>query len=139
MLTEMHESVNQLRSVKSQLENYRGLLQDREDAKALLDKGEELNGRITSWEENLIQSKQKTFQDVINFNNKLNSELLFLKGFIQGPYPKLTEGSKARFEDLKKDWMVYRNERDNIINEEMAAYNKAYEDLKLPALIMEGK
>ncbi|MCG9970922.1 WD40/YVTN/BNR-like repeat-containing protein [Christiangramia crocea] len=139
ILTEMHESVNKLRSVKSQLDNYRGLLKDREDAKALLEKGEELNQRITSWEENLIQAKQKTFQDVINFNNKLNAELLFLRGFIQGPYPELTEGSKARFEDLKKDWMVYKNERDNIINEEMEAYNKAYEDLKLPALIMEGK
>ena len=60
----------------------RKLLKENDDAKDLLDKGKELIKRITTWEENLIQPKQKTFQDVINFNNKLNSQLMHLKGFI---------------------------------------------------------
>ena len=76
---EMHESVNQMRSAKTQLSHYAKLLKDSKDADSLLEKGKELTKRINSWEENLIQAKQKTFQDVINFNNKLNAQLIQLK------------------------------------------------------------
>jgi hypothetical protein len=139
MVKEMHEAVGQMRSVKSQLDGYAKLLKDREDAKELLEKGNALKKRIVSWEENLIQEKQKTFQDVINFNNKLNSEVLFLKDFIDGSIPKLTQGAKERFLDLKNDWSTYTTERDAIINTEMASYNTLYKQLGLPALLMKKK
>ena len=137
MVRDMHKSVNQMRSVKSQIDGYSKLLKGNEAAKALLEKGEALNKRITSWEENLIQSKQKTFQDVINFNNKLNSELLHLKGFIDGPFPKLTQGAMERLNDLKNDWNTYKIERDAIITTEMAQFNSMYKQLEIPAIIME--
>jgi photosystem II stability/assembly factor-like uncharacterized protein len=137
IVKEMHESVNQMRSVREQLNGYEKLLKDNENAKTLIEKGETLKERITSWEENLIQVKQKTFQDVINFNNKLNSEVLFLKDFIDGPYPKLTQGAKERFVELRNDWSTYTKERDAIINSEMSEYNAMYRQLDLPALILE--
>ena len=137
MLKDMHESVNEMRSVKTQLDHYAKLLEGNEKAKDLLDNGTSLHKRITSWEENLIQVNQKTFQDVINFNNKLNSEILFLKGFIDGSFPKVTQGAKDRFIDLKNDWGTYTKERDTIINTEMASYNKLFKELAIPALIME--
>jgi hypothetical protein len=133
---EMHESVNKMRSAKSQLEHYAKLLKDNKAADSLLNSGKRLIKRITSWEENLIQSKQKTFQDVINFNNKLNAQLLFLKGSLDAADPKVTEGSKLRMQDLLRDWKVYQDERDAIIDTEMKAYNAQYKALNLPALIL---
>jgi hypothetical protein len=133
---EMHESVNKMRSAKSQLEHYAKLLKDNKAADSLLNSGKKLIKRITSWEENLIQSKQKTFQDVINFNNKLNAQLLFLKGSLDAADPKVTEGSKLRIQDLLGDWKVYQDERDAIIDTEMKAYNTQYKALDLPALIL---
>jgi len=135
-IRDIHESVNNMRSAKSQLEGYSKLLKENNAAKDLLDKGKTLIERITTWEENLIQPKQKTFQDVINFNNKLNSQLMHLKGFIDVDEPKLTQGSKERLQDLMKEWNTFKNERDAIINTEMAAYNKQFKDLNLPAIIM---
>jgi hypothetical protein len=133
---DMHESVNKMRSAKSQLEHYAKLLKDNKDADSLLKIGKGLMKRITSWEENLIQPKQKTFQDVINFNNKLNAQLLFLKGSLDAADPKVTEGSKVRLQDLMKDWKVYQDERDAIINTEMNSYNEMYKTLNIPALIL---
>lgn len=135
-LTEMHESVNKMRSAKSQLEHYAKLLKDNKAADSLLKIGKELTKRITTWEENLIQPKQKTFQDVINFNNKLNAQLLFLKSSLDAADPKVTEGSKLRLQDLLKDWKVYQDERDAIIDAEMKAYNDIYKSLNIPALIL---
>ena len=136
-LKDMHKSVNQMRSAKSQLNTYNKLLKGNDTAKELLKKGDELKKRINTWEENLIQEKQKTFQDVINFNNKLNSQLIQLSSYIDQADPKVTRGAKERFQDLMQDWQVYKNERDAIINTEMKAYNELYKSLNIPALILD--
>ena len=132
----IHESVNDMRSAKSQLDSYAKLLKDNDNAKALLEKGEVLVKRIVSWEENLIQSKQKTFQDVINYNNKLNAQLIHLKGYIDVAEPQITKGAKERWADLQKDWQVYERERKAIVDEEMKAYNALYKELALPAILL---
>jgi len=132
----IHESVTQIRSAKKQLKSYEELLKENEVATDLLEKGKELIKRIDSWEQNLIQPNQKTFQDVINYNNQLNAQLMHLKGFVDNSDPKVTQGSKQRLADLLADWKTYENEKKAIVNTEMAAYNKMYTDLRLPALIL---
>lgn len=136
-LKDIHESVNQMRSAKAQLRNYTKLLNENENADTLITKGIELQERINNWEENLIQEKQKTFQDVINFNNKLNAQLIQLLNYIDQADPKVTKGAKERFQDLMRDWQVYKDERDAIIKTEMDAYNKLYNSLNIPAIIID--
>jgi len=133
----IHESVTQMRSAKTQLKDYEELLKENKVAEDLLEKGKSLVKRIDSWEQNLIQPNQKTFQDVINYNNQLNAELMYLKGFVDNADPKVTQGAKQRLADLLGDWKTYEDEKKAIINSEMAAYNKMYTDLKLPALIIQ--
>ncbi|NER17446.1 VPS10 domain-containing protein [Spongiivirga citrea] len=137
IIKEMHESVNTMLSAKSQLKQYAKLLKENEEAKELLDQGKSLMKRISTWEENLIQPKQKTFQDVINFNNKLNAQLINLSGYIDSAHPKVTAGAKERLQDLLKDWKGYKTERDAIINNEMNTYNTKFKALDIPALILE--
>ncbi len=138
-LKSIHTSVNQMRSAKSQLETYAKLLKDNTNAKNLLDKGDALIKRIVSWEENLIQSKQKTFQDVINYNNKLNAQLIHLKGYIDAAEPQLTKGAIERWQDLQKDWQVYHKEKQSIIDLEMKEFNSLYRSLNLPAVLVPKK
>jgi photosystem II stability/assembly factor-like uncharacterized protein len=137
MIRDIHESVNQMRSARKQLHGYEELLKGREGTEDLVKLGDSLVSRIDSWEENLIQPDQKTFQDVINFNNQLNAELMYLKGFIDNADPKVTEGAKSRLQDLKTDWNVYQKERDAIIDNEMKAYNAKYRQLGIPAIILD--
>ena len=136
-LQDIHTFVNQMRSAKNQLTSYAKLLKNDKQMSSLLEKGAALTKRINSWEENLIQAKQKTFQDVINFNNKLNAQLIQLKSYVDQANPKITSGAKERFADLMKDWQVYVNERNTIINKEMNAYNVLYKSLDIPALIID--
>ena len=136
---DMHSSVNQMRSAKTQLHSYAKLLKDNENANSLIKKGEALTKRINIWEENLIQADQKTFQDVINFNNKLNAQLIQLKSYVDQADPKITNGATKRLDDLLKDWQVYKNERDAIMGKEMDAYNTLYKSLDIPALIINDK
>jgi hypothetical protein len=135
-IRDIHEAVNEMRSAKAQLESYGKLLKDNGRAKDLLKTGDSLVARINRWEESLIQPKQKTFQDVINYNNQLNAELMNLKDYVDAAEPKLTRGASERLKDLLADWTIYKKERDAIVEDEMAAFNAMYTDLGLPAIIM---
>lgn len=136
VVRDIHSSVNNMRSAKKQLEAYAKLLKDKDEAKTLLETGESLIERIDTWERNLIQPDQKTFQDVINFKNQLNSQLMHLKGYIDAVDPKVTAGAKERLSDLLSEWNTFKTERDAIINNEMATYNIDFKALNIPAIII---
>ena len=84
------------------------------------------------------KAKQKTFQDVINFNSMLNAQLIQLLRYIDQADPKITAGARERFKDLMNDWNIYKEERDSLINHEMKAYNEMYRSLQLPVLILDN-
>ncbi|WP_116771817.1 WD40/YVTN/BNR-like repeat-containing protein [Maribacter litoralis] len=138
-VVEIHNAVNDMQSAKSQLKQYSQLLEDNLKAEALLKQGDSLIKRITAWEENLIQPNQKTFQDVINFENKLNAQLLNLRGYIDVTEPKVTAGAKERLRDLLATWNTFKTEHNTIINTEMKAYNTMFQSLNIPAIILPQK
>ncbi|UOY08460.1 glycosyl hydrolase [Muricauda sp. SCSIO 64092] len=137
-LRAMHKAVNQMRSAKSQLKSYKKLLKNNTAAETLITKGDSLLKRITTWEEHLIQPKQKTFQDVINFHNQLNADFMHLKGFVDVPEPQVTLGAKERLRDLLAAWDTYKNEKNSIVGTEMREYNELFKSLNLPAILMSG-
>jgi DNA repair exonuclease SbcCD ATPase subunit len=135
-VTDIHKAVNSMRSAKKQLQHYKELLEGNEKAADLVKKGDALMERIATWEENLIQPKQKTFQDVINFTNKLNAQLLELRGYVDVAEPKVTQGAKERLKDLLQEWGTFKAEHNAIVHTEMKDYNTTYEALALPALLI---
>ncbi|MEP0987858.1 glycosyl hydrolase [Ekhidna sp.] len=136
MIHDMHESVNMMRSGKSQLQAYKKRLKDVEEAKDLLDTASALIGKIEKWENELIQPKQETFQDVINFQNKLNTQMMSLKSFIDVADPRVTQGARDRFKDLQAQWQSYANRKKELIEVELKAFNDLYKSLDLPAVIL---
>jgi photosystem II stability/assembly factor-like uncharacterized protein len=138
MVEDIHVSVNRMRKVKDQLKNLNALVKEFDGTKDLITTGKSIIDQITAWEENLIQPDQKTFQDVINFPNQLNSELMNLKSRVDGAVPGATAGSKLRLQDLRTAWSKLQAELNRIIDEEVGGFNAAYKELDLPALILPG-
>jgi formiminotetrahydrofolate cyclodeaminase len=99
--------------------------------------GKELNKKITDWIESVIQPDQKTFQDVINFPNKLNAQLLYIYGNINSSIPPITEGAKQRLSDLQDQWNERKKARQAIIDNDVAAFNAIFEENNIPAVITE--
>jgi hypothetical protein len=136
---DIHNSVNRMRKVKSQIENITALLKDNKDMVALVDTGKAVLKKITAWEENLITPKQETFQDVINFYNRLNAELLDLKNRVDVHDPRPTDGATTRLNDLTKEWETHKVTLDKLINVEVAKFNEMYKQKAIPALIVPEK
>jgi photosystem II stability/assembly factor-like uncharacterized protein len=136
ILSNMHESVTQMRSVQSQLKYYITAFEQKESYGELIEKAKAIEEKLLAWEANLIQSNQKTFQDVINFNNKLNAELMYLKGFVDSEHPQVTQGSLDRFSDLKTQWENHDKKLSAIIETEFSSFEALYESMKVPALLI---
>ena len=136
VVEEIHQSVTRLRSVKGQLESKLALIKEMEAPDELGSSGEAILEAITKWEEQLIQPRQKTFQDVINFRNQLSAELLFLKGHIDTPDPRPTAQALDRFQTLKDQWSDQKIEMEFLIKERIGGFNRAYQTANLPALIV---
>tara|TARA_X000001036_G_scaffold347809_1_gene328062 strand:+ start:1681 stop:4785 length:3105 start_codon:yes stop_codon:yes gene_type:complete len=135
-IKEIHEAVNDLRSVKSQIMHYESMLVNRAAAEEIIELGEEIISQIDTWELALIQPDQKTFQDVINFHNQLNAQWMNLKDYVDSADPILTSGAKDRFSDLKEQWALLQQTKDQIINNDMEEFNKLYKALNLPVIMI---
>ncbi|MEO0732292.1 MAG: glycosyl hydrolase [Bacteroidota bacterium] len=133
---DIHQSVNRMRKVRKQVQQINGLLKDQPATEELRKTGETIIEKITEWEEELIQPQQETFQDVINFPNQLNTELLNLKSRVDGAVPGATAGARQRLQDLEAEWAGHRRALDRIIEEKVGDYNRRYRELALPALIV---
>jgi len=135
----LHDDVSKIRVARDQLESYKKLLKENEEAKPLLAQADTILSKIKVWEEKLIQPRQKTFQDVINYNNKLNAELMNLKSYVDSAIPKVTKGAEQRYTDLTYMLSQLSGERKEITDVEMKKFNEMHRKLNLPAIILEDE
>ncbi|MEN0048084.1 MAG: glycosyl hydrolase, partial [Bacteroidota bacterium] len=133
---DIHNAVNDMRKVKKQLSALKGVLNETDATKTLAEKAEVAIKAIEEWERNLIQPDQKTFQDVINFPNQLNAELMNLKSRADSFVPQLTKGASQRLKDLSAEWNVHQKAMEEILDEEVEAFNAAYKQQSLPAVVV---
>ncbi len=136
-LGDIHNAVTRMRNIQMQLQHYGEVLKGKKEFLAVIDKAKTIEKKLKAWEVKLIQPKQKTFQDVINFNNKLNAEWMYLKGFVDSDDPKVTQGAKDRFQDLMEQWKTNENELNAIIEVDFEAFESLYRSVEVPALVIQ--
>ena len=133
---EVHQLVNKMRLVKKQILLQDELLQDNPDAKDLLENGKSILKKLEDWESEVIETRQKNFQDVINWPSKINGELLDLKSRIDANEAKLTNGAKQRLSDLNNQWSIDKMNIEKVIKEDLPEYSKKFQDKGLPSIIL---
>ncbi|MCB0552229.1 MAG: glycosyl hydrolase [Phaeodactylibacter sp.] len=133
---DIHHAVQQMRDVRQQLENLRATLKKIECTQELINASESIVGHIDRWEENLIQPRQQTYQDVINFPNQLSAELLNLMQKVDSHDPRITEGAKESLAALLGQWSQYKTQMRHIIDEDLSAFNRLYREQQVPAVIL---
>ncbi len=133
-LSDIYNTINHMRTVKKQLEGYNELMKDIKEDKELLDKGKELIKKTDQWESNLIETRQTTPQDLVNYHGKLNAEFSNLKTLADVHDPTITKGLKDRLADLEKEWAGYKAIYENDLKKEVDDYNNLFKTKKLPAI-----
>ena len=73
---------------------------------------------------------------MINFPNQLASELLYLKEAVNSSDPRVTEGAKERAADLFQMSSSMQSQMNSIMQQELAAYNRLYQESGLSGIIL---
>jgi len=123
----IHVSVVQMRKVQEQLNQFVKRAEGNKNLDDLSAKAKAINKVIKVWEEDLIQSKSQSNDDVINFINKLSANLVFLNGEVQSSssLPYVTAGQLLRYDELHADWKKYEKQKQDLIDNDIKNFNEA--------------
>ncbi|MCB0491601.1 MAG: glycosyl hydrolase [Cyclobacteriaceae bacterium] len=138
-IEDIHGSINSIREVKKQVALHNEVLKSKDDAKEVVEAGEQLLKKIESWESNVIETRQKNGQDVINWPSKLNAEFFQLLGVADSHDPVLTKGVKDRRQEIESQWSNRKQEIQQLIDKDIAAYNEMFKSENIPAVVVKKK
>lgn len=134
-ITDIHLSVRVMQDLKMQMTALHQQLKRKRGQLETTRKTEHIIELINEWEKNLVQTEQETYQDVINYSNGLNAELINLHDRCDGIDPRITGGARARKADLLAEWNDFKSQLNNIY-EAVNDFNDAYARKQLPVLFI---
>lgn len=133
---ETHDTVNQIRSIRDQINALNKRLENDPHAKAVADAGKQLDKKMTEVEEALIQTKARSNQDILNYPIRLNNQLVALGGVVGSADSAPTQASYEVFDMLSKQLDEQMAKWKQILATDVPAYNDAVRKQEVPAIIL---
>ena len=138
-VTQAHETINQIRDIRTQITALNKRLENQPQARAIGDAGKRLDKKMTEVEEVLIQTKARSGQDVLNYPIRLNNYLVALGGVVESADSAPTQASYEIFNMLSKQLDEQLAKWKQILSTDVPAYNDAVRKQEVPAIILSGK
>ncbi|HEY6945165.1 MAG TPA: hypothetical protein VI431_08490, partial [Candidatus Acidoferrum sp.] len=95
-----HEAVNQMRSLREQLDGLKKRLGADSGAKAVLDSADALRKKIDAVEEKIVQPKSKSLEDPLNYPIQVTNQLMDLQETVESADTAPTAQSYVVFDEL---------------------------------------
>ena len=135
-VTETDDAIIQIRDVREQVNAENKRLKNDPREKAVADAGKALDKKMTEVEEQLIQTKAKSGQDVLNFPVRLNNHLVALGGVVGSADSAPTKQSYEVFDMLSKAVDEQLAKWKAIVSTDVAAYNNLIKQQEVPAIML---
>ena len=136
-LTEAHEAVNEIREVRAQINDAVAKAKKAGRGDDAAEAAAELTGALTAIEETLIQTKSKSSQDPLNYPIRLNDKIGALAYVAEGEY-KPTAQSYDVLTKLRSAVQRELVKLDELMAEDIPAFNRLMEGKRVPAVITGG-
>ncbi|UCF39471.1 MAG: glycosyl hydrolase [Acidobacteriota bacterium] len=135
-INELYDAVRKLRSVREQVNS----LADRMNAAGLGEEaGERARGiaeKLDEIEARLMQPKNESRQDPLNFPPMLDNQLVALYGYVSGEAARPTEGATVRLRDLEKELKGHLAELDSVLSSEVKDFETFVEAANVPRVVL---
>jgi photosystem II stability/assembly factor-like uncharacterized protein len=135
-VTQTHDTVNQIRDIRTQINALNKRLESQPQARAVAEAGKQLDKKMTEVEEVLIQTKAKSNQDVLNYPIRLNNYLVALGGVVGSSDSAPTQASYDVFNMLSKQLDEELAKWKQILASDVPAYNDLVRKQEVPAIIL---
>ncbi len=135
-VTDIHLSVTGMRKAREQVNYLVNLLSDQPALKAVADSGKKVVDIIKAWEDDLVQAKSQSYDDIINFENKLSADYIFLRGETDGNIPFVTDGQREILAELDAKWAVLKTRMQSIIQTHIGGFNQLCEQQQIKKITL---
>lgn len=124
-VNEMHTAVNELQAIKKRLSDVKTRLAKQASPQPhLAQQIQQTLNVIDTWDGIIVQRKSRSYDDVINFPNKLSAEFLFLKGQLDNIVPIVSEPMQKRYAELSAEWQTLRQQYETLLADMIAPLEK---------------
>jgi hypothetical protein len=135
-LNAIYSAVEEIRSVRDQidavLERAKTAL---EEGAGLKDLADAIREELTALEDELIQSKNESHQDALNYPPKLDAQFANLYGHVAAPDARPTTTAYERFDDLVAQWQSLTSSLDKVLQTDVREFSLALEERGIPRII----
>ncbi len=137
-VSKVDEAINQMNSVKKQIDDLEKRLPKDDHGKAVRGAAKALIQKIDPIQDALIQSKAKSSQDVLNYPIRLNNELVALAGSVSSADAAPTQQSFEVFDLLKQRSDQQVAKWDELVKADLANFNQLVRQQEVPAIILDS-
>ncbi|MEM9168267.1 MAG: hypothetical protein AAGC56_01335, partial [Pseudomonadota bacterium] len=136
MIDELHRSLVALDAAKAQAADRKAILEKIDGDATVIEAAEALVEAVDEWRDSVANFKREGFQDVLNFPDRLSTDLQFLYRNIDGATAGMTQGMRDRQADLKARWDTAIAARDALIAGAVAEYDAAFAAAQAAGLVL---
>ena len=119
-----NEAVNQIRSLREQLDGLKKRLGAETSAKAVLDAADTLKTKIDAVEEKIVQPKSQSLEDTLNYPIQVANQLVRLQGTVESADTASTAQSYVVFDELNARLETQLTTWRDIQSTELVALNE---------------
>lgn len=135
-MTQVNQAINRLRSIKKQVDDLQTKVKEHEKWKGIIAEGKKLKEKLKEIEDVLIQSQSKSSQDPLNYPIKLDNKISALASIVARSDTRPTDQSYELFKELSAQADVQIARLDELIQTDLAAFNKIVKEADIPAIIV---
>jgi hypothetical protein len=134
-LTEVNASINQLRTVRNQVDDLLKKIKDIPDTGEIEKAGKSMKAKLKEVEDVLIQSKSKSGQDPLNYPILLDNKIAALIGVVSSADARPTDQSYTVFEDLSGEADIEIKKLKSVLEKDLPVFNELVRKANIPAVI----
>jgi photosystem II stability/assembly factor-like uncharacterized protein len=135
-LSATHDAVNELRSIRQQIDDWLKRAEGRPEAEALAEASRPIKDKLLAIEEELIQFRSKAHEDPLNFPIKLNNKLASLAGVVASADAAPTRQAREVYAELATRIDQQLAALRAVVSEDLPAFNRLVRSLDLPAIVV---
>jgi photosystem II stability/assembly factor-like uncharacterized protein len=139
-LTATHDAITQIRDVRDQMKAVvdRAKVASEKDT-AIAAAARSLSKQLTTVEEALYQTKNKSPQDPLNYPIRLNNKLSQLTGVVNSGESAPTAQAYTVYDDVAGRIDVELAKLKKLLGEDLAAFNRLVREKEIPAVVVKEK
>jgi hypothetical protein len=138
-LTETHDAIVRLRDVRDQVKAVAERAKTVAPDSSIASAARALSERLTSIEEALYQTKNKSSQDPLNYPIRLNNKLSNLAGVVASADAPPTDQSQAVYQDLAGKIDAQLARLAELLRSDLASFNRIVREKEIPAVVVRPK